>query len=56
VSGRHPPLTTDRRLGVGAAARSGSAEPYRAVAIIEGEPHLVRDDFVRPVRGWPAAG
>jgi metallophosphoesterase (TIGR03767 family) len=49
VSGRHPPLTTDRRLGAGAVLRRGASAPYRAVRIIEGEPHLVREDF-------PAAG
>jgi metallophosphoesterase (TIGR03767 family) len=45
VSGGHPPLTTDRRLGPGAVLRRGSTTPYRAVQIIEGERHLIRDDF-----------
>jgi metallophosphoesterase (TIGR03767 family) len=45
MSGRHPPLTTDRRLGAGAVLRRGASAPYRAVAIIDGEPHLVREDF-----------
>ena len=45
MSGRHPPLTTDRRLGAGAVLRRGASAPYRAVQIIEGEPHLVREDF-----------
>jgi metallophosphoesterase (TIGR03767 family) len=45
VSGRHPPLTTARRLAPGTVLRPGSVAPYRAVEIIEGEPHLVRDDF-----------
>jgi metallophosphoesterase (TIGR03767 family) len=45
VSGRHPPLTTHRRLGPGAILRSGRSAPYRAVAIVEGEPHLIRDEL-----------
>ena len=45
MSGRHPPLTTDRRLGPGVVLRRGSAVPYRAIGIAEGEPHIVRDDF-----------
>jgi metallophosphoesterase (TIGR03767 family) len=45
VSGRHPPLTIHRRLGRGAVLRSGSSAAYRAVEIIEGEPHLIRDEF-----------
>jgi metallophosphoesterase (TIGR03767 family) len=45
VSGRHPPLTTDRRLGAGAVLHRGASAPYRAVRIIEGEPHLLREDF-----------
>ena len=54
MSGGHPPLTTDRRLGPGAVLRHGSAAPYRAVAIIEGEAHLLRDDFgtAAPEHGW----
>ena len=40
-----PPLTTQRRLGPGLVLRAGSTTPYRAVSIIEGEPHVVRDDF-----------
>jgi len=39
-----PPLTTERRLGTGVILRAGSTAPYRAVTIVEGEPHLVRDD------------
>jgi hypothetical protein len=45
VSGRHPSLTTHRRLGPGAVLRSGLSAPYRAVEIGAGEPHLIRDDF-----------
>ena len=45
VSGRHPPLTTHRRLGHGAVLRRGLSAPYRAVEIGAGEPHLIRDDF-----------
>ena len=54
MSGRHPPLTSHRRLGPGAVLRTGVAAAYRAVQIIEGEPHLVRDEFGVP--GPAAAG
>ena len=40
-----PPLTTERRLAPGAVIRAGATTPYRAVTIIDGEPHVVRDDF-----------
>ena len=49
MSGRHPPLTIHRRLGHGAVLRHG-----RSAALpghrdrSTGEPHLVRDDFIRP--------
>jgi hypothetical protein len=45
VSPSRPPLTTQRRLGAGRVLRAGSAALYRALAIVEGEPHVVRDDF-----------
>lgn len=45
MSGRHPPLTIHRRLGRGAVLRSGNSAPYRAVEIIAGEPHLIRDEL-----------
>jgi metallophosphoesterase (TIGR03767 family) len=45
VSGRHPPLTTDRRLGPGPAIRRGRSATYRAIEIVAGEPHLLRDDL-----------
>jgi len=45
VSGSRPPLTTQRRLGPGAVLRQGATAPYRAVTIVDGEPHAVRDDF-----------
>ena len=48
MSGGRPPLTTDRRLGPGAILRRGASVPYRAVAITEGEPHLVREDLGAP--------
>jgi hypothetical protein len=48
VSGKHPPLTTDRRLGPGAILRQGATAPYRAVAISDGEPHVVREDLGTP--------
>jgi metallophosphoesterase (TIGR03767 family) len=57
VIARRPPLTTDRRLGPGAVLRRGASAPYRAVEIIAGEPHLVRDDLGVPDRGSrPQAG
>ena len=45
MSGRHPPLTTDRRLGPGPVIRRGRSAEYRAIEICAGEPHLVRDDL-----------
>ncbi len=45
MSGRHPPLTTDRRLGPGPVLRRGRSAAYRAIEIIAGEPHLLRDDL-----------
>jgi metallophosphoesterase (TIGR03767 family) len=48
VNARHPPLTTDRRLGPGIVLRRGASAPYRAVQITEGEPHLVRADLAGP--------
>jgi metallophosphoesterase (TIGR03767 family) len=57
VAPRRPPLTTDRRLGTGAVLRGGGSGNYRAVAITEGEPHLVREDFGGPDPGAaPPAG
>jgi len=53
VSGGHSPLTTHRRLGPGGVLRHGSAAAYRAVEIIDGEPHLIRSAFGAP--GHPAA-
>ncbi len=48
MSGRHPPLTTDRRLAPGAVLRRGASAPYRAITIIDGEPHLIRADLRAP--------
>ena len=45
MGGRHPLLTTQRRLGPGAVIRQGRIAPYRAVEAGPGEPHLIRDDF-----------
>jgi metallophosphoesterase (TIGR03767 family) len=57
VTGRRPPLTTDRRLGPGAVLRRGASAPYRAVEITVGEPHLVREDLGAPDPGSrPQAG
>ena len=56
MSGRHPPLTTHRRLGPGAVLRRGRSAPYRAVEIGAGEPHLIRDDLgVSGLAGKPFA-
>ena len=56
MSGSHPPLTTRRRLGRGAVLRRGRSASYRAVEIVEGEPHLIRDDFgVSGSAGEPSA-
>jgi metallophosphoesterase (TIGR03767 family) len=46
VSGGHSPLTTTRRFGPGPTRRAGAVAPYRAVQIVEGEPHLERTDLV----------
>jgi metallophosphoesterase (TIGR03767 family) len=56
MSGGHPPLTTDRRLGAGTVLHRGASAPYRAVAIIDGEPHLVREDFGAVEPGSRATG
>ncbi len=45
MSGRHPPLTTHRRLRPGAVLRDGATAPYRVIEISPGEPHLIRDEF-----------
>jgi len=55
VSGRQPPLTTDRRLGAGAVLHHGASAPYRALRIIDGEPHLVREDFRGSEQGLSTA-
>lgn len=39
-------LTTERRLGAGPPARTGSRAPYRPVVAVAGEPHVVRRDLV----------
>ena len=48
VSGGRPPLTTHRRLGPGRVLRSGTTAGYRAVEVIGGEDHIVRDAFGAP--------
>jgi metallophosphoesterase (TIGR03767 family) len=45
VNGRRSPLTTHRRLDLGAVLRSGLSGSYRAVEMVAGEPHLIRDEF-----------
>jgi len=42
MSGPAPPLTTGRRLVPGPAMRTGTAAAYRALQIIDGEPHILR--------------
>jgi len=39
-------LTTERRLGAGAVLRTGSISPYRGVAELPGEPHVIRTDII----------
>ena len=56
MSPGRPPLTTERRLGAGAVLRAGSTAPYRAVTIVDGEPHVVRDDFGAAGDGTDGAG
>jgi metallophosphoesterase (TIGR03767 family) len=56
VSPGRPPLTTERRLGAGAVVRAGSSAPYRAVTIVDGEPHVMRDDFGAHGGGMDGAG
>jgi len=54
VNGRHPPLTTHRRLERGAVLRNGRSAAYRAIEVGVGEPHLIRDDLLggaEPERG-----
>ena len=53
---RRPPLTTDRRLGPGAVLCSGGSGPYRTIEIIDGEPHLIREDVGGPGPGDPPQG
>ena len=48
-----PPLTTDRRLGPGAVLRCGASAPYRAIELIDGERHVLRDEFA--AAGQPGA-
>lgn len=53
MTGPVPPLTTDRRLGAGAVLRCGASAPYRAIEIIDGERHVLRDEFA--AAGQPGA-
>ena len=55
MSGAPPPLTTGRRLEAGTVLRRGASSAYRAVELIGGEAHVVRDDF-EPAATGPAAG
>jgi metallophosphoesterase (TIGR03767 family) len=48
VSGGHPPLTINRRLGPGAVLRRGASADYHAIEIIGGEPHMVRGPVGMP--------
>ena len=52
MTGAHPRLTIHQRIGPGWVLGRGSASPYRALTLVDGEEHLVRhglggDD------GWP---
>lgn len=42
---RGPLLTSHRRLGAGPVVRQGASTPYRQLAVIDAEPHQVRDDL-----------
>jgi metallophosphoesterase (TIGR03767 family) len=48
MSGAPSPLTTDRRLEAGPILRRGASAHYRAVAITDGERHIVREDLGAP--------
>ena len=48
MSGGRPPLTTHRRLGAGAVLRAGASASYHAIAITDGEPHVVRGPVGMP--------
>jgi metallophosphoesterase (TIGR03767 family) len=45
-------FTTRRTLGAGPVLRAGSRGSYRAVAELEGEPHIVRRDLVGDSAGY----
>jgi len=46
VSGALPGLTLSRRIGAGRELARGTVAPYRALAVIDGEPHSVRTELV----------
>ena len=48
MSAGRPPLTTHRRLAPGTVLRQGASTPYRAVEVIAGERHVLRDDLGAP--------
>ncbi len=54
LSGGPPPLTTVRRLEAGPVLRHGASTAYRAVEFIDGERHVVRDDFAMEAGAVPA--
>ena len=55
VAGSHQHgSTVQRRLGPGRVLREGTQSAYRAVALVAGEPHSVRDDLA-PAGGATAA-
>jgi len=53
LTGPVPPLTTDHRLDAGAVLRRGGSSPYRAIEVIDGERHVLRDEFL--AAGQPGA-
>jgi hypothetical protein len=57
LSAGRPPLTTHRRLAPGTVLRRGASWPYRAVEVIAGEPHVLRNDLdaVDPPTAPPGA-
>ena len=56
MSGAPPGLTLSGRIGPGRALTRGAAAPYRALARIDGEGHLVRGDLLGGGRSGRAAG
>jgi metallophosphoesterase (TIGR03767 family) len=48
VSAGHPGLTSTHRVGTGRVLSRGSATPYRSLAVLDGEDHVVRTELTGP--------